>query len=202
MFRKLSESIANLLITNNIVADENREAYIYGLELLFPQILFYFGILVIAIFTKTILLSLLFVISYKVLRQYTGGFHCKRAEVCLVVSILMYLPLLWLFNLNLAIIDMVLIITSIIASIVIFWYSPIEDRNKPLDSTEKRVYRKLSIILTIIAIFAVLICFSLNIRVIFYAIAWSLSADAVLIILTLRRCKNEENDIKDSSGNG
>ncbi len=41
MFRKLSESIANLLITNNIVADENRDAYIYGLELLFPQILFW-----------------------------------------------------------------------------------------------------------------------------------------------------------------
>lgn len=202
MFRKLSESVANLLITNNIVVEGNREAYIYGLELLFPQILFYFGILVIAIFTKTILLSLLFVISYKVLRQYTGGFHCKSAEACLVVSILMYLPLLLLFKLNLDLVDMMLLVTSIIASIILFWFSPIEDGNKPLDSTEKSVYRKLSIILTIIAIFAILICFALSIRVIFYAVAWSLSADAVLIILTLRRCKNEENDIKDSGSNG
>lgn len=202
MFRKLSESVTDLLIINDIISDENQEAYIYGLELLIPQIIFYLGILVIAIFTKTILLSLLFVITYKVLRQYTGGFHCKSAEACLVVSILIYLPLLLLFNLNLALIDMVLVTASIIASVILFRFSPIEDKNKPLDSIEKRAYRRFSIVVIIIAIFAVLIFFLLNIRAIFYAVAWSLSVDAVLIILKIRRYKHEKNDIKGSSSNG
>lgn len=202
MFRKLSESVTALLIVNDIISDENQEAYIYGLELLIPQIIFYLGILVIAIFTKTILLSLLFVITYKVLRQYTGGFHCKSAEACLVVSILIYLPLLLLFNLNLVWIDMVPVTASIIASVILFRFSPIEDKNKPLDITEKRAYRRLSIILTIIAMFAVLISFYLNIMAIFYAVSWSLSVDAVLIILKTRRYKHEKIDIKGSSSNG
>lgn len=202
MLRKLSESITRLLITNDIVSDENREAYIYGLELLFPQIIFYVGILVIAVFTNTILLSILFVITYKALRQYTGGYHCKSAEICLVVSVLIYLMLLFLFYFNSEIVDMSLITVSIISSIIIFRFSPIEDKNKPLDNIEKIKYRKLSVIVTIIAIFLVMISFFLNYREIFYAVAWSLSVDAVLILLTTRGCKNEENDIKDSGGNG
>lgn len=202
MFRKLSESIAGLLITNNIVSDENREAYIYGLELLFPQIIFYLGILVIAIFTKTILLSLLFLITYKVLRQYTGGYHCKSAEMCLVVSILIYIILLLLFYFNSEIIDMVLVIVSVIVSGIILRFSPIEDKNKPLDNLEKRKYRKLSIAITLVAVFFIIISFYLSFKPIFYALTWSISADAVLILLTLRRCKNEEDNIEGSSSNG
>lgn len=202
MFRKLSESISNLLIANEIISDEKQDAYIYGLELLIPQIIFYLGILIIAIITKTIPLSLLFMISYKVLRQYTGGFHCKSAEVCLFVSILIYLMLLLLFYFNSVLIDIVLIIASIIASVILFRFSPIEDKNKPLDNDEKRKYRKLSILFAIIAILSVVISFSLNFKTIFYAVAWSLSADAVLILLALRRCKSEESYIEGSSSNG
>lgn len=202
MFRKISESIAGLLVANDIVSDENRDAYIYGLELLFPQIVFYIGILVISLFTKTILLSLLFIITYKALRQYTGVFHCKGAEVCLVVSILIYAILVSLFYFRSVMVDMVLIAASVMALIIIFRFSPIEDKNKPLDDIEKSKYRKLSIAITIMAVLSIIISFSLNLREIFYAVAWSLSADAVLILLTLRRCKNEENNIKDSGSNG
>ncbi len=202
MFRKMSERIAGLLIANDIVSDENRDAYIYGLELLIPQILFYIGLLVISLFTKTLLLSLLFVVTYKVLRQYTGGFHCKSAEACLVVSVLIYLILLLLFNFRLAIVDMLLITVSITASVILFRFSPVEDKNKPLDDIEKIKYRRLSVIVTILAIFLIIISFFLNLRKIFYAVAWSLSADAVLILLTIRRCNNEEDDFEGSSNNG
>lgn len=203
MFRKVSESIAGLLIANDIVSDENRDAYIYGLELLIPQILFYIGLLVISLFTKTLLLSLLFVVTYKVLRQYTGGFHCKSAEACLVVSVLIYLILLLLFYFHSTIVDMLLITASIIASAIIFRFSPIEDKNKLLDDIEKRKCRRLSIIVAITAISLTVISFFLNFKEIFYAIAWSLSADAVLILFTKRRRFNDEkDDFENSSSNG
>ncbi len=202
MFRKISENIAGMLVANDIVTDDNREAYIYGLELLIPQILFYIGLLVISLFTKTLLLSFLFVVTYKVLRQYTGGFHCKSAEVCLIVSVLIYLMLLLLFYSHSVIVDMVLTATSIISSVILFRFSPIEDKNKPLDDIEKGIYRNLSVIATIIAISLIIISFFLNLMEIFYAVAWSLSADAVLILLAIiRRCKNEEDDLEGSSNN-
>ena len=76
------------------------------------------------------------------------------------------------------------------------------DKNKPLDDIEKGIYRNLSVIATIIAISLIIISFFLNLMEIFYAVAWSLSADAVLILLAIiRRCKNEEDDLEGSSNN-
>lgn len=202
MFRKISENIAGMLVANDIVTDENRDAYIYGLELLIPQILFYIGLLIISLFTKTLLLSFLFVVTYKALRQYTGGFHCKSAEVCLIVSVLIYLILILLFYFHLKIVDMLMITASMTASVILFRFSPVEDKNKPLDNIEKTKYRNLSIIANIIAISLIIISFFLNLREIFYAVAWSLSADAVLILLTIRRCNNEEDNLKGGSSIG
>lgn len=97
MFKILADESALLLISHKIIDEENRDAYTYGLELFFEKAFLYAIIFIIAIFTKTILFSIAFIVTYKALRQYTGGFHCKTAEMCLVISILIYLIALLIF---------------------------------------------------------------------------------------------------------
>lgn len=94
MFKTLADESAHLLISHKIIDEENREAYTYGLELFFEKAFLYALISIIAILTNTLLFSIVFIVTYKALRQYTGGFHCKTAEMCLVISILIYLLVL------------------------------------------------------------------------------------------------------------
>lgn len=202
MFKRLADDVSLLLVTNNVIPSEHREFYIYGLELFFQKLALYFAILVIAVLTKTLLLSFVFVIAYTGLRRYTGGYHCKTAELCFIVSILIYLIMVLIYVFDIPQIETTLAITSLLSLPVILRFSPVESENNPLEDKEKEKYRKLSIIISLILTLAAAISFCLNLKVVFYSVAWSLSADAVLIILTLGRSSHEENNIEGDGNNG
>ena len=202
MFKNLADEAALLLITHKIIAEEKREAYMYGFELFFEKIFFYGIILIIAILTKTLIFSVLFTLSYKMLRQYTGGFHCKTAELCLVVSVLIYLLAILLYLLDMDLVKSVLGIGAFLSTILIFVFSPRESKNRPLGSEEKKKYRAMSIIISAIIVIVAAISYRLDISFLFYSTSYSLTADAVLIILSLGRCKNEEDSVEGFSSNG
>ncbi len=192
MFKKIADEITILLITHNVVLEEKREAYTYGLELFFEKLFFYGIIFIIALFTQTLAFSTLFIFLYKMLRQYTGGFHCKTAENCLVVSVMIYLIILLLYKLNLNLIEFALIMGTFISIIIVFIFSPRESKNRPLENEEKIRYRVRSIVIAVITALIAAVSYRINISTIFYSASCSLTADAVLIILSLRRCENEE----------
>ncbi len=186
MLKKLSKKISALLVANNIVQIDQQDAYIYGLEIFLQQVVFFFIIFILALITRTILLSFIFVVVYKVLRQYTGGFHCKTSGKCLIVSVLTYIPLIFLYYFNNPLVDIIVGIVALISSFVIFVFAPVESENKSLDQNEKRKYHIFSILITIITIIVMSSSFLLEIKSVFYAVSWSLSADAVFISITLR----------------
>lgn len=192
MFKNLADETAILLITHNIIAEEKREAYTYGFELFYEKLFFYGIIFVIALLTKTLLFSALFIFFYKTLRQYTGGFHCKTAEVCLVFSVMIYLVTVLIYMLNSDLIKFILAISAVISVIIVFILSPRENKNRPLESGEKKRYRMISIIIAAILAIIAAVAYRLNILSLFYSASCSLTADAVLIILSLGRCKDEK----------
>lgn len=202
MFKNLSDKAALLLITHNVIAEEKREAYTYGLELFFEKLFFYGIILIISLLTKTLVFSALFIFNYKMLRQYTGGFHCKTAELCLVASVLIYLIVMLVYILDMDSIKFALTIGSLISSIIIFIFSPRESINRPLECEEKKKYRAMSIIIAAITLIIAAISYRLDISFLFYSTSCSLTADAVLITLSLGRCKNEEDSVESFGGNG
>lgn len=202
MFKNLADDAALLLITHNIVAEEKREAYKYGLELFFENVLFYGIILIIAILTKTLLFSVVFTFLYKMLRQYTGGFHCSTAELCLVVSVLIYLVAILLYLFDIDSIEIALAICALLSIIVIFVFSPRESQNRPLECEEKKKYRTLSVIIAAITAIIAAVSYKLDVPFLFYSTSFSLTADAVLIILSLGRCKNEEDSVEGFGGDG
>lgn len=180
MFKNLADDAAILLITHHIVSEEKREAYTYGFELLFEKLFFYGIILIIALLTKTLIFSVLFMFSYKMLRQYTGGFHCKTAEVCLVVSVLIYLLVLLLYMLDFDLAEFILSISAMVSLIIIFLFSPRESKNRPLENEEKKKYRTLSIIIATATAIIAVIFYRLNISLLFYSTSCSLTADVII----------------------
>lgn len=192
MFKQWAKDISLMLIANKIITFENREAYSYGIELFLFKTSLYIIVAVIALITNTLIPSAVFVVSYTLLRQYNGGYHCKTAEICMIVSIFMYLIFLLLYKLDYGNTKKILLISSCISLLPIAVFSPVENINNPLTVKEKRKYHITSVAIAAVLVGITILNYILNITNVFYAISYSLTADAVLIILGIRRNKNEE----------
>lgn len=202
MLKSIAEEVTVVMAANDIIKTEEMEAYTYGLELLIPKVILYAVILVVSLITDTFLMSVAFVILLMSLRRYSGGFHCKTAEICLLVSLLMYLLAIFGYEFVSFIPNMVYGVSTVLSSVIVLFFSPVEDKNRPLDETEKILYRqKAMIALSFILVleFASLI---LEFRALSYLSACSLTANAVLILLSqMRRCKYESNNPESSCEN-
>lgn len=202
MFDRLADDISLLLVNHNVISNDDRESYIYGLKLFLPKVTLYLIIFIIALVLKAALVSTLFILMYMGLRKYTGGYHCKTAEICLLFSILIYLIFIFLFSLDKSEIKYGLMIASIISLIVILIFSPIENENRPLENIEKNNYRVKSIVIATMVFSITVTAFLFEANIIFYSGSWSLTADAVLIVLNLRRKNGEKISTKNDCCNG
>lgn len=194
MFKNCADKLSLMLALNKIISYDNLEAYSYGIELFLFKGTFFLIVLIISLLTNTFIISAIFIISYTLIREYSGGYHCKTAEMCLLVSIFIYLILLMLFKLNLPQIENALFILSLLSIVPIFIFSPVENINKPLTESEKKKFKVVAIIIGLALLTASLLTYFLKINYIFYSISYALTADAVLIILPQRREKNEEDN--------
>lgn len=194
MFKSCADKLSLMLAANKVISYDNLEAYSYGIELFLFKGTFFLIVLIISLLTNTFLISTVFLISYTIIREYSGGYHCKTAEMCLLVSIFIYLVLLVFYKLSLQQIENALFVISLLSIIPIIFFSPVESINKPLTKAEKKKYKVVAIIIGVSLVTAAFITYFLKINYIFYSISYALTADAVLIILPKRREKNEENN--------
>ena len=203
MLKNLAEDLAVILAANEIIKFEDCDAYRYGLELFLSKAVMYTIVLIIALLTKTLPFSILFIVSYSAIRKYSGGYHCKTAEMCLIVSVLIYLIALFIYMINIENIAIFLMISTLLSPLAVLFFSPVETPNNPLTNEEKKKYHLNAMITSIVLLMISCIALILNINSLFYAITGTLTADAVLIILSLRRTENNEKDSYESScGNG
>ncbi len=202
MFKQWAKDISLMLIANNIITFENREAYSYGIELFLFKTSLYIIVGAIALITHTLIPSAIFVVSYMLLRQYSGGYHCKTAETCMIVSILMYLIFLLLYKLDYGDTKIFFLISSLVSFLPIAIFSPVENINNPLTIKEKKKYHIIAVIIVVSLIAIMLLSYYFTVNNVFYAVSYALTADSVLIILGLRRNKNEETCNESNSSDG
>ncbi|KXL52181.1 accessory egulator protein B [Anaerotignum neopropionicum] len=86
MFTKQMEKLADVLIKNDMTKGQNKEVIVYGLsvgtELAFNII----TTVVLGIMFGLVLESLVFLGSFSFIRTYAGGYHCKKAINCYLMS--------------------------------------------------------------------------------------------------------------------
>ena len=192
MIKSLTEHISYKLIKNKIIDDEEQEFYKYGLELLICKCIFYIVVLLISLITHTFLLSLIFTTLYLSLRQYTGGYHCKTAGGCLVFSTVIYLLMLFHNHVSIGNEKSAIIILSVISFIILFIFAPDESENNPLTAQERKKYRNRSIALSALYLASVTIGCATGCFFLYFPEFWSLTADAVLIILSKKGGEKHE----------
>lgn len=145
MFARIAERITEELEDNQIIKSEDRELYAYGLNQGIIIILNMITTLCIGLLFGCIVELLVFMVAYIPLRSFAGGYHAKTPLRCYLSSIVMliivsvaiqYVTLkIWVYYIIVAVSVMIIAVLA-----------PVEDRNKPLDDIEMKVYKRRTIV--------------------------------------------------------
>lgn len=179
---RLANAITDKLIEWDIINSEDRELYAYGFWQGSIYILNYASVFFIGLLFGMLWQSLVFIVSYGLIRPVSGGYHARTQRNCYLFSILLILVVLsilkW-FQWN----GIVCFLILLLSGAVIFILAPVEDENKPLDEKEQMVYRHRSrIVLFFLSAFTLSFLVTGIIQVA-NNIAISLLASAIMLIL-------------------
>lgn len=188
MFVKVAEKLADSLEKNEIIKHDDRELYVYGLDQGFSIILNIITTLLIGLIFNTFFLLVVFMAAYIPLRSFAGGYHAKTPLRCYIFSIVL-LVLVSLGMKNLVFSDLVNYVVLAISVFIIFVLSPVEDKNKPLDKIELKVYRKRTLLILLAELIICILFSVLSIYKPFISIAYALVVIGVMLLIGMIKNK-------------
>lgn len=135
--------IVRWLIKSKVIADEEKELYHYAA---------YSFLLTIAPLLMTILFgcllgelknSIILIVPFMLIRKFSGGYHARRSWTCILLSSVLLCMCIYAsskinYNFYFAII-------TLIATIGLALFSPIDSENRRLDAIERKFYKKATI---------------------------------------------------------
>lgn len=189
MLNRISDKLTESWCQKNIIPSEMKEIYRYGLEVLISNVISSLAILALGILFFDIFSTVVFLLIFILLRSYCGGYHADTYLKCFITTNITYLLTMgcvYLFPVNL----FTVVLTMSIGVPLLYLRAPVENTNKPLDTTEKRKYKIISLIIFLILI-AVSICLCIaGMHRICSAIIYTLVS--VLILIPVGTIKNKE----------
>lgn len=182
MFYKASIYIADILEQQNKFMAEDKELYRYGIQQRLNLALNILTTMIIGYLCGMFYSSILFLLSYMLLRSFCGGYHAKTHFRCYIYSIVMITCIL-LAAKHLTFSALIYEILILIGVTVILLLAPVEDQNKTLDSDEKRVFRKKACIIAFFEVLIYHISFIVNLVNNYKILAISIYSLSILMII-------------------
>lgn len=190
---KTNKYIVNLLIENNVVEEEDRQVYEYGLLTMILTVGKVILLLPIFILLGELSGYISFLLGFSYIRIYSGGVHSKSAIRCTVLSLLLILLSLKVSNyLFLHKFDLLPLLFMIVGTVLIFIYAPGKVRNRPITDSERQYFKKKSrriAIIELILIFVVTVLDYVPYEVYVFTVSMLIQS---LNIISLRSDKNEQ----------
>ncbi len=166
----------------------------YGLQGIYNLIVKLSIVIIIAIITKTINQTLLFLLFYAGIRTFSYGLHAKSNLACWITTIIIYniIPY-FIKNINFPI--YMSYIALIVALISMILWAPADTPKKPLIRKKNR--KKCKIISIIVVIIYTIIIFMINNTMITNSITYALIIQSIVINpLTYKITKTQFNNYK------
>ena len=166
---------------SNVIKEEDAEIYIYGINQIFVAVLNVSSALIIGWIFGVILEIAVFMAAYIPLRTFAGGYHAKTPLRCYIFSVVM-LIIVSVGIKCFSALDLAYVIAFLAGLFVVLILSPIEDKNKPLDEIENKVYKRRSIIITFVEFTIGLFFKLLGLNGFFVSIIYSFVVLGVMLI--------------------
>ena len=196
MVKRLSQRILQYLLHSGVIEDTNdeKEYYQYGIEITISSILNIILILGIGLLTWNILESVIFLLLFIPIRQFTGGFHASTYFKCNLSFCIVFSLILILYNFTRVINTYLSILITFTCVLLIIAECPIENKNKPIPEERKKFHKIMAALLS--TIYGIVgIVFTAISNKYGALILYTLAAVAMLIIAAMlqdRRCKYAE----------
>ena len=152
MLNKLAVKLARRLLLQKVIAEDLFDVYVYGFELLISSIFSTGLILVIGVLTHNILQSIAFLLTFILLRQFSGGYHANTYGVCFVVTLSIFAVILLLVN-YIKIYLIYYVILSVIGVCILIGMAPIENPNKKITYVQRKKFKVISVLLFLLLAF-------------------------------------------------
>lgn len=150
MINMIAVRITQYLIKNEVGKSDYEQSYIYGIEIIIEKIITYSVLLVLALYFKLLIPSLLFIAFFVLLRGYTGGYHANTYAGCFVGTMVMYLTCSQVVAPLLLNEEMFLFLGLAITGLAIFILAPVNHPNLDLNSYEiKKCRNGMKVVLAI-----------------------------------------------------
>lgn len=183
MINKISAVLTKRLINNGHINKEDEELYLYGFFILISQLIFFIIVIAIGLALSCLEKSILFYISYRLVRKYAGGYHASTELRCEIMSTSAIFACICIIKLaEIYDFEMLIVIFAVLSSICIFLLSPLDTPEKPLSQKENSCYKNKSriISLVILALIVLLYVFKLNAYIV--SLSVSLILEGILLI--------------------
>ncbi len=178
---KLSHKIGDDLVRSGVVKEEDAEVYIYGINQILAYVLNASSSLIIGLIFGVTFEIVIFMAAYIPLRSFAGGYHAKTPLRCYVFSVIM-LVIVSICIRCLSLTEWVYYAVLAASALIMLVLSPIEDRNKPLDEIEHRVYKKRAIFIASAEIVIGLALKLAGLDNLFVAVVYSFAALSFMLV--------------------
>lgn len=161
MFQCACEKLISKCIKNGQIEADKKDEYIYGMNIFLNVTLNILSMIIIGIILESLWECVVFCLVYKIIRKYTGGFHFESGLFCYLSSCIMYFAVVGTIKyMPFGIYEISAL--TVISSVIIWGMSPVEAINKPLDESEKSVFKKRARINIAIMITVYSVCIFFN----------------------------------------
>lgn len=162
MIQRVNNIIVNWLIREGSIDEDDREVYQYVIQGIMENGITLTVIFIDMIILKSIIVGIVFILSFKFLRKYSGGYHAETYLKCFILSNLSFICAVALIKYG--VIDSgVYRASGLAASRILYFLGPVDSPNKPLSKKEKQIYYKNEKITICIVLIICIIMYVMNI---------------------------------------
>lgn len=197
MISKLSTCLTEKLLSNGTINEEDKDLYIYGLFMLISHLMFFIIACVFGLILGCVFESVVFYIAFQFIRRYAGGYHASSETRCDILSTLSILACIVVIRLSKTYdIQTALLIISAISAVCIFVFCPLDTPEKPLTDKEFRYFRKVSLIILLVIVSAIIVSYVFKFDIVIIPCCLSLILESILLIAgKIKRVSQKNNDI-------
>lgn len=183
MISKLARIVVKNFICSGKIKENEQELYEYGVFILLSNILFISVTVVLGLIFGLLPQSLVFFITFIVIRQYAGGYHASTELQCEIFTTLCILAIIIIMNLISGDLSFaIILVLSAFSAVLIFVFAPIDTDEKALDEIELKIFCKRTKLILIIIVAVIIVSLCLQLKSICIPCCMSLILEGVLLI--------------------
>lgn len=194
MIKLISSKVARILCKDEKHTD-NYELYEYAIYILLSSAFHIATVIVLGLVFNLLTESLVFYLSFIVIRKFAGGYHAKTPTRCYIVSIITIVLMLciikWILIINYLSIYYSLFFSELVCVLILCFLSPLDTENKLLNGKERTIYKIVSCV-TCIAI-SLFSAFLIVIEVYNICVSLSFSIFTSTVLLIVRKVQLLQN---------